>query len=216
SKMQSIKYIIMKTISFTMVTNKINKGESRKLKKVLFLCFALFISISLVACGEAEVKELDNIEEETTNSKDNEDQNENQKDQEVADDENKKYEVGDTVEFDGMEITLNEVRIEEGGQFDTPENDQFIVANLTVENMTDEEQLVSSIMNIELKDDEGYAYNTTFLTEGTKGQLDGSIESGGKLTGEIPFDVATSETYELNYSYLLKSGKAIWIISNIE
>lgn len=199
-----------------MMTNKINKGESRKLKKVLFLCFALFISISLVACGEAEVKELDNIEEETTNSKDNEDQNENQKDQEVVDDENKKYEVGDTVEFDGMEITLNEVRIEEGGQFDTPENDQFIVANLTVENMTDEEQLVSSIMNIELKDDEGYAYNTTFLTEGTKGQLDGSIESGGKLTGEIPFDVATSETYELHYSDLLKSGKAIWIISNIE
>src|SRR5699024_10557914 len=156
-KASSIIYIFMHTLCCTMMTNKINKGESRKLKKVLFLCFALFISISLVACGVGEVKELDNIEEEATNSKDNEDQNENQKDHEVADEENKKYEVGDTVEFDGMEITLNEVRIEEGGQFDTPENDQFIVANLTVENMTDEEQLVSSIMNIELKDDEGYA-----------------------------------------------------------
>src|SRR5699024_984803 len=154
----------MHTLCCTMMTNKINEGASRKLKKVLFLCFALFSSISLVVCADAEVKDTDIIEEDTTNSKDKEDQNENQKDQEVAEEENKKYEVGDTVEFDGMEITLNEVRIEEGGQFDTPENDQFIVANLTVENMTDEEQLVSSIMNIELKDDEGYAYNTTFLT----------------------------------------------------
>src|SRR5699024_522870 len=139
-KASSIIYIFMHTLCCTMMTNKINKGESRKLKKVLFLCFALFISISLVACGEAEVKELDNIEEATTNSKDNEDQNENQKDQEEADDENKKHEVGDTVEFDGIEITLNEAPIEEGGQFDTAENHQFIAATLTVENMTDEEQ----------------------------------------------------------------------------
>src|SRR5699024_12251676 len=75
-KASSIIYIFMHTLCCTMMTNKINKGECRKLKKVLFLCLALFISICLVACGEAVVKELDNIEENTRNSKDDEDQDE--------------------------------------------------------------------------------------------------------------------------------------------
>src|SRR5699024_11542862 len=79
-------------------------------------------------------------------------------------------------------FTLNEVRREEGGEFDEPEEDQFIVANLTIENEGDDEENISSIMNIELKDDEGYSYTTTILTEGTKGQLDGAIEPDRKST----------------------------------
>lgn len=64
---------------------------------------------------------------------------------------------------------------------------------------------MSSIMNVELKDAEGYSYSTTILTEGTKGQFDGSIEPGGKLKGEIPFDVPKSDNYELHFSNPFKS-----------
>src|SRR5699024_2147273 len=100
--------------------------------------------------------------------------------------------------------------------FDTPDNDQFLVANLTVENTTDEEKLISSLIYFELKDDEGYSYSATFLIEGTKGQLDGSIPAGDKLRGEIVFDVSDSDEYKLHFDEPFSTGKATWIFSNDE
>src|SRR5699024_10880359 len=135
----------------------------------------LIASIGLLsACDEADVEKVDNEEENT-------EQNDEDKEEKLS--------IGDTVMFDDLKITLNEVRIEEGGEFDEPEEDQIIITNLTKENEDDDEENISSIMNIELKDDEGYSYTTTILTEGKKGQLDGAIEPGGKMKGEIPFDV---------------------------
>lgn len=203
------------------------------MKKLVFLFIVAMLSFVIIACGEAEVKKVDanNELEETENNKnangsnDNENsvntnesnETENNVNMNESDDNEEADEdlaVGDTVNFDGLEITLNEARVEEGGEFDEPTENQFVVANLTINNTTDEEQIISSIMNIELKDDEGYAYNTTFLMDGTKGQLDGDIEPGGTLRGEIPFDVTESETYELHFSDPFKSGKAIWTITS--
>lgn len=167
-------------------------------KKILMMITFGILTVSLVACGEAEVSKVDGDDESETNEKEkNEEQN---------------LQIGESVNFDGLKITLNEARIEKGGEFDTPENDQFVVVNLTAENTTDEEQVVSSIMNIELKDSDNYSYTTTILIEGIKGQFDGSIEAGGSLRGEIPFDVPQSDDYELHFSDPFKTGKAIWMI----
>ncbi|API91706.1 hypothetical protein J32TS6_40720 [Virgibacillus pantothenticus] len=168
------------------------------MKKFILLSFALLLSFILVACEEAEVKKADADDKTEKSSK------EKSETQELA--------IGETVEFDGMKITLNEARIEPGGEFDEPQEDQFIVVNLTAENNTEKEQVMSSIMNVELKDADGYSYSTTILTEGTKAQFDGNVEAGGKLRGEIPFDVAKSDSYELHFSDPFKSGKAIWKI----
>lgn len=187
------------------------------LQRLGVLLFGSVLVFGLTACDDAEIEKVDESEEveetEADETEGTEEENEEAKEEEEVDEE---LSVGDTVKFDGMEITLNEARIEEGGDFDEPSEDQFVVANLTIENKTDEEQAISSIMNIELKDDEGYSYNTTFLTEGTKGQLDGEIEPGGTMRGEIPFDVAESDTYELHFSDPFKSGKAIWTITELE
>ncbi|WP_337970210.1 DUF4352 domain-containing protein [Virgibacillus salexigens] len=178
------------------------------MKKVLFLSFTMMLIFMLAACGESEIKEADaDTDTESTNDDSSEEKNkeeEKPKTQNLA--------IGDAVEFDGMKITLNEARIEPGGDFDEPQEEQFVVVNLTAENNTEEEQTMSSIMNVELKDADGYAYTTTILTEGVKAQFDGSIEPGGKLRGEIPFDVPKSDTYELHFSDPFKSGKAIWKI----
>lgn len=175
------------------------------LKKIGLLFIGGALMFVLAACGEAEVSKVDKEKPAETEG--------TAKDKEKEAPKQDKFSIGDTVNFDGLEITLNEVRIEQGGDFDTPENDKFLVVNLTAENTTDEEQIVSSIMNVELKDADGYSYTTTILLEGTKGQFDGTVEVGGKLRGEIPFDVSDSETYELSFSDLFKSGKAIWVIS---
>lgn len=159
-----------------------------------------------MGCGESEISKVEG------------DGTEEVKAEEKKDDAPKEQtlKVGETVNFDGLKITLNEARIEPGGEFDSPQNEQFVVVNLTAENTTEEEQAVSSIMNVELKDSEGYSYNTTILTEGIKGQFDGSVVAGGKLRGEIPFDVPASETYELHFSDPFKSGKAIWVVPSSE
>lgn len=171
-------------------------------KKLRFFMIAL-LAISLAACGEAEISKVDDGDDSTDQKEENKSEEQN-------------LQIGDSVNFDGLKITLNEARIEEGGEFDEPENDQFVVVNLTVENTTDEEQVVSSILNVELKDSENYSYSTTILLEGTKGQLDGSVEPGGSLRGDIPFDVPQSEEYQLHFSDPFKSGKAIWIIPSSE
>lgn len=174
------------------------------MKKIILLSFAVLLTFMLAACGEAEVKkaDTDNKAEDAGENKAEKKSKEKPETQELA--------IGDAVEFDGIKITLNEARIESGGEFDQPQEEQFVVVNLTAENNTDKEQVMSSIMNVELKDAEGYSYSTTILTEGTKGQFDGSIEPGGKLKGEIPFDVPKSDNYELHFSDPFKSGKAIW------
>lgn len=187
------------------------------MKKIYLLVVVGFISAFLVACGDAEVSPTENAadnNEATTNNEEPEANESNEEPEGDIEEEEVEEElsVGDSIDFEGMTITLNSARIEPGGDFDEPSEDQFLVANLTIENGTDEEQPVSSIMNIELKDDEGYAYTTTILTEGTKGQLDGSIQAGDQMRGEIPFDVAKSDVYHLNYSDPFKSGKAVWVI----
>jgi hypothetical protein len=174
------------------------------MKNLLFYGLLSLSIMIMMGCGDADVSKVESDGSETEAAT-------AEKSKEEAPEE-QTLKIGDTVNFDGLKITLNEARVEPGGEFDTPENEQFIAVNLTAENTTDEEQVVSSVMNIELKDAEGYSYNTTILMEGIKGQFDGSIQPGGKLRGEIPFDVPTSEQYELHFSDPFKSGKAIWVI----
>lgn len=182
------------------------------MKKIMLLFVTSIVAILLVACGEAEIEKKEAPEAaEQDNNQEVDAPDESDKDdaaEETVNDENLK--VGETVVFDGVEITLNELRLEAGGEYDTPDEGKFVVANITVENTTGEEITVSSMLNFELKDDEGYSYSTTFLLEGVKAQLDGSVEAGGKLRGEIPFDVPEAERYELHYADPFKSGKAIW------
>jgi len=183
--------------------------------------FLYLIGISLIlfvsGCGDSTVEKVDNAKAETTDNTEGDQQEENATNQsETNNSEEDSAEedlgVGDSVSFNDVIITLNDARIEPGGDFDEPENEQFVVVNLTAENKSDEEANVSSMMNVELYDEEGYSYSTTILMEGTKGQFDGSIPTGKKLRGEIPFDVPASETYELHFSDPFQSGKAIWTI----
>lgn len=159
--------------------------------------------MGLAACGDADVEK---VEADTNSTSDTGSEPKKEKPTEQS------LKIGESVNFDGLIITLNEARIEPGGEFDNPDNDQFLVVNLTAENTTDTEQTVSSVMNVELKDAEGYSYNTTIMLEGVKAQFDGSVEAGGKLRGEIPFDVPNSDEYSLSFSNPFKSGKAIWVI----
>ncbi|MFD2042863.1 DUF4352 domain-containing protein [Ornithinibacillus salinisoli] len=188
------------------------------MKKLNSIISYLLLSFVLVLSGCGGDGEDADKEE----GKDTEEQKDGDKAEDAADDkednkggENKEeLSVGESADLEGLNVTLNEVRVEPGGEIDEPENDQFIVVNLTAENNTEEEVVVSSIVNVELYDEEGYTYTTTILTEGIQGQFDGTIAPEKKLRGEIPFDVPKSGKYELQFSDPFDSGKATWVITS--
>ena len=121
-----------------------------------------------------------------------------------------KFQLGDTVEFKDMNLTLNSVRIDDGqGFLRTPENDVHLIADVTVENLSNEEQSAYSISNLALRDADGYEYTDTYFPD-MKGKLRSDISPGDKLRGEIAFDVPYSEKYSLIYEKLWEKGQAIW------
>lgn len=123
-------------------------------------------------------------------------------------------EIGESVQFEDIIITLNDVYQIPDGKFESPKNDYFLVANLTAENNSNDEFIVSALLNVTLTDDQKNAYTPTILTEGTSDFFDGSVDEGETLKGDIPFDVKTSDVYELTFSNPFQTGEAIWIFEH--
>src|SRR5690606_6095306 len=97
-----------------------------KIKKFALLLVGTILAVMLVACGEADVSKVDAESKAKESEKKDTEKKEKPEEQ--------KLKVGESVNFDGLTITLNEARIEKGGEFDEPEKDKFIVVNLTAEN----------------------------------------------------------------------------------
>ena len=61
--------------------------------------------------------------------------------------ENPIYGIGDTLEMKNVRATLTDVRISQGSQFSTPEEgNEFVIYELEIENCSDEEIAVSSLL----------------------------------------------------------------------
>ena len=68
------------------------------------------------------------------------------------------YQVGETAELNGLKITVNEAKESAGNQSIKPEaGKHFIIINVTVENTTDKDVSMYSVLQMELKDDTGQA-----------------------------------------------------------
>ena len=120
--------------------------------------------------------------------------------------------VGDTIEYNGLEITVNDAYVKTDVEYDEPSNDQYLVLDLTIENTGTEAQNVSTILQMSVQDEEGYTYDVDLFTE-TKGSLDGEVGPGRMMRGEVAFDVSKSNTYEFIFEDPFESGQAIWKIN---
>lgn len=120
------------------------------------------------------------------------------------------YNTGDSVKFDNLIITVNGIRESKGKFMTASEGNVLLLVDITAENTGDEEESVSSLMQTEMVDADGFSYNLT-IAEDAKGSFDGSIGVGRKLRGEVAFEVpAESATLEFIFSDPFKSGQAIW------
>lgn len=123
--------------------------------------------------------------------------------------------VGDTADFGGLKITLNGVKSSQGDEYFAPDNDKFIIIDLTIENTKDESETVSTLMQMTLMDEESFSYDVALFAD-TKGSVDGEIAPGRKVRGEVAFDVPQSEYYEFIFEDPFVRGQLIWRIENVQ
>lgn len=102
-----------------------------------------------------------------------------------------------------MRFTANEIKVSEGDEFFTPQSGNvFIGVNFTVENISDEEQSVSSPLLFDAyADDAKYDYSFNAACAFSDGELDGSIAPGKRLAGWYAVEMPENRSkLELNVS----------------
>ncbi|MDB8792709.1 DUF4352 domain-containing protein [Romboutsia sp. 1001216sp1] len=120
------------------------------------------------------------------------------------------FNIGDTIELDKFKITVNEVKTTNGSDFIKPQEDnEFLYVDATVENISDKEQTVSSVLMFKVVDKDGRAMKQT-IVENANGQLDGTIGPGRKMTGEYVVEVPKDATgLELQFDSSLGGNQVV-------
>ena len=152
-------------------------------KKVISVVLATILLISLVGCIDAEPSK----EVGTTSS---------------AASEVKKgqtFTLNETAVFNTLKITATEIKESSGSTYFTPaEGKIFVGVNFTIENISDEEQTISSILLFDAYvDDVACDLSFTASAAFDGNSLDGTIAPGKKIIGwyavEVPADWAELE-----------------------
>ena len=120
----------------------------------------------------------------------------NEKQQETPKTEEKKEEiifgVGETAELNGVRVTMTDYSESNGSEYNKPsDGNVFMLIEFLIENNTDSELAVSSLVSFEAYADD-YALNYSLaavMEEDTSNQLDGQIAAGKKMKGTIGYEV---------------------------
>lgn len=130
------------------------------------------------------------------------------------------HDLGETVRFDDIGVTLNEIRVEDDfGAFTEPAaGHEFLVLDITVENDTDEEQWISTFLQMHLKDGGGWSFQEDF---GASTQLNQPFDEGSAILpgelrrGEIVYEVeeALSPLYWVfEFTLWVDGDKTFWAV----
>lgn len=109
------------------------------------------------------------------------------------------YTIGDTISTENFAITLNGSRSSSAGALGlTPDMGKFLILDLTIQNKSDESNSISSLLMFDLQGSDSKRYDVALFAD-VETTMDGSVNPGGKLRGEIAFDVPDLEFYVLSY-----------------
>jgi hypothetical protein len=105
---------------------------------------------------------------------------------------------GTLLDASDVAITLISVKSTKKGSFGSgPDNDYFLVAKFELDNQSEEEVAISSLLSFALDGESGRGYDITLFVD-LDGNLDGSIKPGRKMLGEIAFDASKEDLYYLS------------------
>ena len=127
--------------------------------------------------------------------------------------------VGDSVEVEGVEATLNGVRVLPASDLDRPvqnPDNRFLAADLTFENVSDGPVSVSSLLEFVLKNEEGYSASQTAHAQ-QRGLAEGEIGPNEKASGELVYEVPPeSRGLQLDYRPFARGGTYTWAIGDLQ
>ena len=130
------------------------------------------------------------------------------------------FNVGDTVQLGNLHVTVNGTRGSRGDDFWAPdEGNYFVYVDVTFRNDGDESELVSTLLQMELRDAEGFSYSVDLgaASISDKTSPDGEIASGGTLRGEVGYQIpmdATRLTWRFSGD-IFRLGQAIFALGTI-
>ncbi|GAG64650.1 unnamed protein product, partial [marine sediment metagenome] len=165
------------------------KKQKHQIYIILFVAFTLIFGLVL-ACGEVETKP-EKVEELTEEEMIIEEPITEEKIEEVIEETPKTeiFEIGDTIKMGNLQFKVNSVRTSEGDEFFKPdEGNVYLFVDITIENISNEEENISSLLMFKIVDKDGRSYNIALLGE-AKGSVDGSLGAGRKMTGELSYEV---------------------------
>jgi flagellar basal body-associated protein FliL len=126
------------------------------------------------------------------------------------------FTVGQIVKIDDTwDVTLNSVKTSSGDQYSAPKSgNTYLIIDLTMKNISSQEQNVSSLISFDLKDSTGQKYTETITTMSDIHPPDGKVEAGAPLRGQLVYEVPTSiKDYTLSFQAdFTSSGQTIWDI----
>ncbi len=122
------------------------------------------------------------------------------------------FKVGDQVKVgDTYVVSVNSVKTSAGSDIDQPKaGNDYLIVDVTIKNVSSQEQNFSSDLQFTLKDSTGQKYTQTIISNATP--PDGKIAAGDLLRGQMAFEVPTSQkNFTLAFeSDIFGSGQTIW------
>lgn len=122
------------------------------------------------------------------------------------------FKIGDVIQLNNFKITVNGIRTltqDKSGFMKADKGNEFLLINCTIENISKEEQTISSMLMFKVVDKDGMSYNQELFTD-ANGQLDGTIGATRKIKGEYVVQVPKGKTgLELEFDSSLFTGGQI-------
>lgn len=122
------------------------------------------------------------------------------------------FTVGDKVELGDVVVTLKNVSENQGGNYMTPADGKvFIVCEFEIENNSEKDIAVSSLMSFEAYiDDYSTSMSLTATLSTGNAQLDGTVAAGKKMSGVIGYEADSDwSDIEVRFTPDFWSGKDI-------
>lgn len=128
----------------------------------------------------------------------------------------KHFTVGQTIKVgDTWQISVLSVKTSTGSAYNKPlhPGNVFLIITVSMKNLSDQEQIVSSLGMFNVADQEGQKYQTGFdVDAGTV--LDGKVEAGSPIKGVLVYEIPKT-LHQIQFAFapnMLESGQTIWDI----
>ena len=186
---------------------KNKKGNPVLAGILLVVIIAIIIGVS---SGNDKPTKVDTANPSTQTQTDNTENQNNTED-------DTRFAVGESVQLKDVTATFVDVTTSNGSTYNKPaDGNVFVLCEFTIENGTDKELTVSSIMSFEAYCDD-FACNfslSALLEKESKGQLDGTIAPGKKLNGVIGYEVPENwQELEVHFAPDVWSNKDIVFVA---